>query len=370
MAYDIPDEIKYREKIVGNLDSRQLLYAIAFGVAALLSYRLPFEGDLKLVLPAFLVVAGIGFIFLGGEERIKDILAYSFGLRSAANNSNKAQKFFEVKEIRNDLCFLDDGRILAILEVQPVNFALLDEGRRKATLANYKAFLNQLTSPIQLLIRTKKVSLTGYFEQIEAMNRNRELLMDLYSDFRVFQEDFLDTNSIKERRFYAVISTETRKKSGLAQEIRRLNELVTITNERLSGCGLETHRLSDGELTELILSYADSADSSESPAIAHKEGEISDNQFRNILTPSFDIRKDHAIVNGEFHKIVRIGGYPREVEDGWLQAFLSKNENYDISIHIAPSAISTMLVYLHNQIIQQASDLLMSTAKGTPNPSL
>jgi energy-coupling factor transporter ATP-binding protein EcfA2 len=39
-------------------------------------------------------------------------------------------------------------------------------------------------------------------------------------------------------------------------------------------------------------------------------------------------------------------------------------------MHISPSSISGMLVHLHNQIIRQTSDLLLSTAKGTPNPAL
>ena len=68
--------------------------------------------------------------------------------------------------------------------------------------------------------------------------------------------------------------------------------------------------------------------------------------------------------------VCKVTGYPRNVENGWLQAFLSKNESYDISVHITPSTIRSILVYLHNQIIQQTSDLLLSTMKGTPNPSL
>ncbi|VVB65832.1 Uncharacterised protein [Candidatus Gugararchaeum adminiculabundum] len=49
---------------------------------------------------------------------------------------------------------------------------------------------------------------------------------------------------------------------------------------------------------------------------------------------------------------------------------MSKNDAYDISIHVEPSGINETLAFLHNQIIRQTSDLIASTAKGTPNPSL
>ncbi len=88
------------------------------------------------------------------------------------------------------------------------------------------------------------------------------------------------------------------------------------------------------------------------------------------ITPEFDVKERYALVNGVHHRIVKAVGYPRKVEDCWLEAFLSASEPYDISLHIHPSTISSTLVDLHNQIIKQTSDLYASTMKGTPNPSL
>jgi hypothetical protein len=365
MAYDIPDEIKYREKIVANLDAKQLLYAIVFGIIALFSFRTPLEGDLKFILPTSFSIIGIGFIFFGLEEKLRDILAFHTGLKKATHNSKRAQNFFGVKEIRDDLVYLDDGSALAVIEIQPINFVFLDDGRKKAVIANFKAFLNQLTAPIQILVRSGPVSLDNYFDRIESsISKNRRLFLELYSDFRVFVEDYLDTNQAMERRFYVVLSMPPHKESSPAH----LEELVTISLDRLSSCSLDSRRLSDNELSELFRSYSDSG-AAESEGTPDKEDE-SNNDFRNLLTPSFEIRQNHAIVNGEAHRIIRVSGYPKEVEEGWLYPFLSRNERYDISIHISPSSINSMLVYLHNQIIQQTGDLLASTAKGTPNPSL
>ena len=92
--------------------------------------------------------------------------------------------------------------------------------------------------------------------------------------------------------------------------------------------------------------------------------------FQVSITPEFDVTPNYALVNGVYHRIVKAVGYPRRVEDGWLEAFLFASEPYDISLHVEPSSINSTLVMLHNQIIRQTSDLVSSTSKGQPNPAL
>ncbi len=368
MSYDIPDEIKYKEKIIFNLDWKQLGYAVVFGLLSFFSYNLvPLQGEFRFVVPAIIGIAGIGFIFLNIEEKVKDVISYYRNIRRVPFNSKAAQKFFEIKEIRDDVVYLEDGRILAILQVYPINFELLDENRKAALLANYKAFLNQLTVPVQILVRTKPIDLSNYFRIIELNNnKKKEFIVGLYADFKKFEEDFIDNNCIKERFHYIIIPFEKNK----GNELKQLNEIVKITMEKLASCGLKLNRLNNKQIRDFYFSYADISGQQKPEKTEIKKEDESTDFFRNMITPSFDIRKDYASVNSEFHRTVKVTGYPRKVENGWLQTFLSKNESYDISIHIVPSTIAGMLVYLHNQIIQQTGDLFASTMKGTPNLAL
>jgi hypothetical protein len=91
---------------------------------------------------------------------------------------------------------------------------------------------------------------------------------------------------------------------------------------------------------------------------------------KQLVPKSIELFPAAVRINNTYHSIIKAGGYPRRVDDGWLQAFMSKNDRYDISIHVEPSSINETLVFLHNQIMRQTSDLVASTAKGTPNPSL
>lgn len=63
-------------------------------------------------------------------------------------------------------------------------------------------------------------------------------------------------------------------------------------------------------------------------------------------------------------------GYPRNVEDGWLEQFMTTSEPYDVSLHIHPASIGATLVSIHRQLIKQTSDLLSGKGENAPNPSL
>lgn len=364
MGYDIPDEIKYKEKIIADLDLKQLGYVILFGLLAFFSYKLPIYGDLQIVLPALFSILGIGFIYLNFDEIILQIFAYYTSIRRAPNNSKIAQKFFEVKQISDEVISVDNKRIIAVLKVEPINFNLLSEDRRRALLENYRSFLNHLTVPIQILIRTLPVKNTNSILNIEFKKRTQ--LMDLYEDFRSHEQQHIEDSNIMRRDFYLLVPFQ---KTGKEDDLLQLEQNVKIIQEKLSDCGLLNKRLSKEGLMSFLLTYS-SLGHAEQKEIKLKKEETSDDLFRSVITPSFDIQPEYAQVNGEFHKILKVTGYPRKVEDGWLQSFLTQNEGYDISLHLEPSTIRSMLVYLHNQIIQQSSDLMLSTSKGTPNPAL
>ena len=90
-----------------------------------------------------------------------------------------------------------------------------------------------------------------------------------------------------------------------------------------------------------------------------------------LITPSYmEVKKDFAKVNDYFYRVIEAIGYPRKIEDGWLRAFLSRNENYDLSLYIEPSSIDRTIVFLYNEINKQTADLIQSTSKGSPNPAL
>lgn len=264
MSYDIPDKVRYKEKIFLNLDMKQLAYFVGFAMLAGFSYKLPLQNEAKLVLPSFAILLGIGFAFLGFERIVMERFSYLRNVRIGGALDKKVRAFVGVKKIENDAVYLENGELRAVLLVKPVNFDLLDEGRQKSVILNYRDFLNQLSHPIQIVVRTVNVSLADYFSDHEAkiLRTKDENLIGLYNDFRIYEEKFLKEHFVKERLYYVIIpinhSERLSAKHAEKQKeslLKRLDERVRIVQAKLGNCGLTSYRLSSNQLISLVMSY-------------------------------------------------------------------------------------------------------------------
>ncbi len=255
MGYDIPDKIKYKEKIVFGLDGRQLIYALAFGFAALLAYGLPISGEGKFVLPGFIVIVGAGFIFFRLEDKAIEHYSYFQAKQLKKDMKKFADTVIQIGKIENNYMILRNKEFRAILQVTPLNFALFDDDRKKALIGNYRDFLNHLTYPVQIVVRTKRADLAGYYADYEERaKRLKGGLKALYKDFKKHETDFLMKNSVNEREYYLIVCLRPESKN-LEESVKRLNERTLIAQEKLLECGIESRRLTGGEILPFAVSY-------------------------------------------------------------------------------------------------------------------
>lgn len=273
MGYDIPDKVRYKEKIFLNLDIKQVGYFIAFAVLAALAYGLPLMEEIRATLAFLALLIGFGFVYLDFDTKLLERWRFLTNVRFGGALDKKVRKFVGIRKIESDTIYLDNGEMRAIVLVKPINLELLDEGRQKSVILNYRDFLNQLSHPIQIVVRTVNVSLADYFSNHEAkiLKTKDESLISLYNDFKMYEEKFLKENFVKERLYYVVIPMNPsaspssknnllqRKKSYSARQkdafLRELEERVRIIQSKLGNCGLTSYRLSTNQLITLIMSY-------------------------------------------------------------------------------------------------------------------
>ena len=288
MAYDIPDKIQYKEKIVFGLTFRQLFYACLFGLAAILSLSLPIQGNNRFVLPFVLGFVGFGFICLDLEKFFLERFAYLFNVREGGALDRRVQQFIGIRKIENDVVYLNTGEMRAIISVVPINFQNMDEARKTSVISNYRDFLNQLTHPIQILVRTVNVDLAEYYAKNDKRIQlaKNEQLKAWYEDFKVWEKKFVKENEVKERLYYVVIPYEPNNSilaqpKGIFEAIKdfiktrfdpehktysqgqdefyrkELDGRVDLVRQSLLNSGLMTRRLTTNQLISLFMSYFD-----------------------------------------------------------------------------------------------------------------
>lgn len=386
MAYPIPKSISYEEKIAFGLTLKQLGYglvgaAIAFYLFNLLS---PIDFTIAAVVAYIVLFIAGGFIFLDFEDRIKMFLDYYLDIRHAGFDSPEVKRFMEVERIKDDIIFLKNGELRAVIRVRPINFSTIDEEKKERITALFASFLQQVENPIQLHVRTINVDIRDQLDAWEKrIEKTNKQLLPIFKDFRRYEERLLRENTVRERMFYIIVPMSASK--DLEKNIDSLNRKVEIIQESLFAIGLVNNRLTSDELVAFLASYFEDRlllrneylggrtllkrwmESREEKIDPKIEKEL----LSTVLCPSrVEVTPDYIKINETYYRPIIGVGFPKYVESGWLERLIGTRDNYDISIHIEPTSIEAAKVMLHKQIVKEEADLAMSMAKGVPNPSL
>src|SRR5919106_4893496 len=117
------------------------------------------------------------------------------------------QELLPIEDIVEDVICLRGGDYRAVLEVQSINFALKSETEQEGIIAGYKAFLNALSYPLQVVVRILPTDVEAYLDGLRQRPRARgdETLRRLALDHESFVRRLAREGSLLERRFYVVI---------------------------------------------------------------------------------------------------------------------------------------------------------------------
>jgi|TARA_Y100000310_G_scaffold175693_1_gene175754 hypothetical protein len=198
--------------------------------------------------------------------------------RRSRNKKVATQRFVPISEIRNDTVLLKKGGLRAVLDVETLNFNLKSETEQQGIIAGYEAFINTLTFPLQIVVRSTKVNIDPYIEQIhqKAIAQENELLREQTESYAVFVEKIVEVADIMQKKFLVVIPLDDaeEKKSPLSQffswigiddssskityrrkyfneKVAKLKDRVNLVDAGLRNIGLSTRRLTTMELIEL-----------------------------------------------------------------------------------------------------------------------
>ena len=100
MAYQIPQQLQYKEKIMFGLTFKQLAYAFLFGFMAVVCLKKIHSSSIKFVLVTIFSLIGISFMFFNLEDYIRNYYRFLRSRKLEAGDS-KLEKFIGIKEIKD-----------------------------------------------------------------------------------------------------------------------------------------------------------------------------------------------------------------------------------------------------------------------------
>jgi type IV secretory pathway VirB4 component len=122
-------------------------------------------------------------------------------------NPNSAQNALLISELRDNMVIMSDGSFRAVITCKSINFDLMSTREREGVEYAYQSFLNSLTFPLQVLVRSQRVDIAPYIDKLESIRRGQDnmllgVLMDNYIDFidRLSEEA-----NIMDKSFFVVV---------------------------------------------------------------------------------------------------------------------------------------------------------------------
>lgn len=122
-------------------------------------------------------------------------------------NANSTQNTLLLSEIRDNLVIMADGTFRAVIACKSINFDLMSSREREGVEFSYQNFLNSLTHPIQILVRSQRVDIGPYIDRLASIRRAQDnmLLNVLMDDYINFIDVLSQEANIMDKSFYIVI---------------------------------------------------------------------------------------------------------------------------------------------------------------------
>lgn len=146
------------------------------------------------------------------------------------------QSFIEIEAIKDDIIMLKDYSCCLIIQSGAVNFGLLSQEEQNALVYSYAALLNSLSFPIQVLILSKKIDVSSYFDYLEIKIKEQynEKVKKRIIDYRDFIKNVVKKNTILEKKFFFVIYFSSLE-MGITQATKTsLNKEYVFTRAKTS----------------------------------------------------------------------------------------------------------------------------------------
>lgn len=270
------------------------------------------------------------------------------------------QDFIPVKQIRNGIVEMEDGRYIQILEIEPINFTLRSAEEQFQIISSFAAWLKISPMRLQFKSITRKADSDRHVAMV-----HEELAGEESEECRQLGEGYIrlikDVGSREAltRRFFLIFQYEELRRgdhTDLAQIYGALQAAAQNAKAYFTQCGNSILQPKDPDeaTAEILYMFFNRRSCVEEPFSSRVNRVVIDTmaaQNKIIgLDPVPEIRMEHflsprgidlthnsyIIMDGLYYSFLYIkgDGYPGMVRAGWMSSLINAGEGIDIDIHL------------------------------------
>jgi len=125
----------------------------------------------------------------------------------AATNLKSTQGSLLISEIKDGIVVMRDGSLRAVILSSAINFDLMSSQEQDAVEFAYQGFLNSLHFPLQIIIKSRRIDLDSYIEDLgkKRADQDNQLLGGLMDDYISNIKGLVDEVNIMDKQFFVVV---------------------------------------------------------------------------------------------------------------------------------------------------------------------
>ena len=124
-----------------------------------------------------------------------------------AHPDDSTQKYLPFSQIRENIIVMKDDSARLVMRCSTVNFLLKNTDEQDAIIISFQRFLNSLDFPIQILVRSKKLDIDSYLNNLndKALKQKNSLLQNQTYEYIEYLRKLIEVAQIMKKEFYIII---------------------------------------------------------------------------------------------------------------------------------------------------------------------
>ncbi len=120
---------------------------------------------------------------------------------------NSTQRYLPFSQIRENIMIMKDGSSRVIMKCSPINFLLKSTQEQDSIIISFQRFLNSLSFPIQIIVRSTKLDIDSYIANLKdrALNQQNPLLQNQTYEYIEYLKKLIEVAQIMKKDFYVVV---------------------------------------------------------------------------------------------------------------------------------------------------------------------
>ena len=270
------------------------------------------------------------------------------------------QDYLGIRDLRNGILEMSDGRYIKILEIEPINFTLRSDEEQYNIISSFASWLKISPMRLQFKSITRKADSDKHIAMVQA-----ELAQEDNAQCRALGEEYIklirDVGSREAltRRFFLVFEYEAvgrHESNDYAKIYAALQTVEHNARAYFLQCGNSIVQPKDPDeaTAEILYMFYNRHSCVNEPFSSRVNRVVVDTMaaenkvigidpipsipIAHFLAPrGIDLtHHNYIIMDGRYYTIlyIRGNGYPSKVRAGWMSALINAGEGIDIDIHL------------------------------------